>query len=777
MKNEDEVKWQDEGGLRAPPELTGWRKAWWWFDFIILVKLARLRFIAILVVIGIVITQWDTLSAYYEKWTRSSDSASAASKDVEYFCPMHPSIIRDNSKEKCPICFMPLSKRKKGSGKPETLPAGVVNRVQLSPYRVVLAGVRTYDVGYLPLSKQINAVGFVEFDERSQRTVSARVAGRIDKLYVNQTGQMVKAGDDLALLYSPELFATAQTLIDAKQRGNQEFIENTRSRLKLLGIDDQQLGEILKSQKADSHQRIRSPVDGHVITKYVREGQYVEEGTPLYDVADLSKVWIQAQIYEDDLKFLPNNFQHGSPSTDASPLTVTATTRAFPNEPFTGTLAFVYPHVDEETRTVTVRFELANPEFKLRPGGTATVTLNVSPNDLPALQSDDQERARELAEGKVLAVPEGSVIDTGSQRIVYRQDTPGVYEGVLVSLGPRMTATEGGAFYPVLSGLNAGEKVVTSGSFLVDAETRLNPAAGSIYFGGSSGSKSSGSSVTTVVPSTPENPVDNVNSGLAKLSTEDRKLAEAQKWCPVLAGSALGSMGAPVKLEIEGVPVFICCNHCKQKALANPQETLKKVEELKRTGLKTNETAESTKEAIIEAELAKLPADVRALVEAQKFCAEAPTSRLGSMGPPLTIMVEGQPVFLCCEGCKEIALAKPKESLAKAIELRNATQTEIQERTAPKTNESADSTKEAEIEAELAKLPADVRALVEAQKYCAEAPTSRLGSMGPPLTIMVEGQPVFLCCEGCKEIALAKPKESLAKAIELRNATQKENQK
>jgi Cu(I)/Ag(I) efflux system membrane fusion protein len=156
----------DEGGLRAPPGLTGWRKAWWWFDFIILVKLARLRFIAVLAAIGIVITQWDLLAAYYDKWTRPAEATAGAISDVEWFCPMHPSVVRDNGKEKCPICFMPLSKRKKGETHEEALPAGVVNRVQLSPYRVVLAGVHTYQVDYQPLSKEIAAVGYVEFNER-----------------------------------------------------------------------------------------------------------------------------------------------------------------------------------------------------------------------------------------------------------------------------------------------------------------------------------------------------------------------------------------------------------------------------------------------------------------------------------------------------------------------------------------------------------------------------------------------------------------------------------
>src|SRR5439155_11939247 len=112
----------DEGGLRPPPGLSYWQRVWWWFDFIILVKLARLRFVAILVVIGVVITQWDLLSAYYEKWTRPAAGSgdphltSAGGGAFEWFCPMHPSVVRDNPKDKCPICFMPLSKRKKGEG-------------------------------------------------------------------------------------------------------------------------------------------------------------------------------------------------------------------------------------------------------------------------------------------------------------------------------------------------------------------------------------------------------------------------------------------------------------------------------------------------------------------------------------------------------------------------------------------------------------------------------------------------------------------------------------
>jgi RND family efflux transporter MFP subunit len=688
LTSHDEPEPIDEGGLRAPPGLTGWRKAWWWFDFIILVKLARLRFIGILALIGIVITQWDTLMAYYDRYTRPAEASIVASSDVEWFCPMHPSVIRDNGKEKCPVCFMPLSKRKKGDVHEEALPPGVVNRVQLSPYRVVLAGVGTTAVDYLPLNKQVAAVGFIEFNERGQRKVSARVKGRIDKLYVNSTGEMVDEGDVLAEIYSPDLYSGMRELLLAAKSGSKELAASSRERLRLLGISDDQLDDLLTSGKANTHLKIRSPISGHVIEKYVVEGQYVDEGSPLYDVADLSTVWIQAQVYEEDFPFLPQAQIHKPlPAESHDGMIVTATSRAFPNEPFLGTLSFVYPHVDEATRTVTIRCELKNPEHKLRPGTTATVTLEVPPRDLEMLQkaaADDSERGEKLDEGLVLAVPESAVIDTGSQRIVYRESTPNVFEGVKVELGPRMTGPGDAMFYPVLSGLVAGEKVVAAGSFLVDAETRLNPAAGSIYFGGSGGSKG-GSNVTTVRPSTPEDPDAKLAASLAELSAEDRALAESQKFCPILKNNRLGSMGPPVKLDVDGHAVFVCCEGCKEQALDEPEKTLAQVAKTRGTPLPTGEAAIKTVAPVVKAEkptkkkdpdarikaaLAKLSAEDRELAEQQRLCPILEDSRLGSMGVPVKLTIKGETVFICCAACKEEAQSNANETLRKVHELK-----------------------------------------------------------------------------------------------------------
>ena len=441
---------RDEGGLRPPPGYGFWRRLWWWFDFWILVKLARLRFIAILVVLGLVIVKWDLIVAYYDRWTRG-DAQHAHVGDFEFYCPMHPTVIRETPKEKCPICFMPLSKRKRTDGEVEALPPGIVNRLQLTPYRVILAGVETWKVRHVALHKDITTVGFVEFNERELKHVAARVKARIDKLYINETGQFVSADQELASLYSPDLIVTVQNLIDANRSRNAALEDSTRDRLRLWGVNDSQMDmviaaqnlidgsrkndktlndlatqqlqkldngaalgkalrdlleshrtknddlmanvrprlvkqgmhedqidDILETGKAIRHLIIRSPIKGHVLKKYVKEGQYVDEGSPLYDVVDLTSVWIQAQVYEEDMAFLPTmHHPLKNPKNSPQSLQMTATIRAMPNEKFPGWLSFVYPHVDQDTRTVVARFELNNPDHKLRPGTSATVQFTV----------------------------------------------------------------------------------------------------------------------------------------------------------------------------------------------------------------------------------------------------------------------------------------------------------------------------------------------------------------------------------------------------------------
>jgi Cu(I)/Ag(I) efflux system membrane fusion protein len=365
------------GGPTVRPPVPARHTFWWKTWQVLKVLQARLRFVAILLVIGLLIGYWDTINGYYEKWTRPlSGHEEAAGGDVEYFCPMHPFIVRDDRKEKCPICHMDLAKRKKGTGTPEALAPGTVSRVQLSPYRVVLAGVQTSEVQYLPLAREITTFGSVEFNETKEAHIATRQKGRIVKLYANYTGQMVEAGEKLAVLdvrYSPELMVTLEDLRRARQAGNAELEEMARKRLRLWDVGEEQVQEFLRTGKVGTELTIASPIHGHVTKKYQREGSFVDEGTPLYDVVSLDSVWVQAQVYEADQSLL----REGQ--------AVRATTLSLPDEVFTGTLDFIYPHLDEASRTLAVRFHIPNPGHRLRPGMYATVTLAVAPAQVPAL--------------------------------------------------------------------------------------------------------------------------------------------------------------------------------------------------------------------------------------------------------------------------------------------------------------------------------------------------------------------------------------------------------
>jgi Cu(I)/Ag(I) efflux system membrane fusion protein len=563
----------DEGGLRAPPGMSPLRKVWWWFHFLVLVNLARLRFIAVLAAIGLVIAKWDLLSAWYEKLTRPVfGQETLVSPDIEYWCPMHPTIVRDHA-DKCPICNMPLSKRKKGDKQEdEALPPGVVSRVQLTPYKVAVAGIETVELGYRELTRDLDAVGIVEFDETKQAHIATRQKGRIVKLFVNTTGQMVDKGEKLALVdvrYSPELMVTLEDLRRARKQADRAGEDMARQRLRVYDVDEAQIKEFLNTGKVNTEMTIVSPLHGHIIKKYQREGNFVEDGTPLYDVADLTTVWIEAQVYENDLPFLTDAVEKKLP--------VVATAKGFPNREFKGTIAFVHPHLDAATRTLMVRFTLDNPHHELAPGIWATVRLQVPITQAVQLPAEATAQQKEkYKEGQMLAVPERAVIDTGSYKFVYREAEPDVYEGIEVELGPRC-----GGFYPVVRGLKAGEKVVTTGSFLIDAETRLTAGAGSSYYGSTGGPHSEHSPTIAARPSMTRDEDSKVQAALAKLNPIDRRLAETQQFCAILPKNRLGAMGVPVKVTIEGQSVFLCCVGCKDEAMENPSRTLAQVEKFK----------------------------------------------------------------------------------------------------------------------------------------------------------------------------------------------------
>jgi membrane fusion protein, copper/silver efflux system len=595
----------------------------------------RLRFIALFVGIGLLMTFWTTIEQYWDRWTRPATTAAADEADTEYYCPMHPNVIRpglepNGAVPNCPICGMPLSKRKKGEA-PE-LPEGVLARVQLSPERVQMAGVKTVAASYMPLTKEVRTVGYVQYDESRLAEIVTRVSGYIETLHVDKTFEQVDEGQPLAEIYSPDLYSGVQELLLARKHASTDLLASAKQRLKLLGVDEAEINEILKSSDAKARLLIRSPIAGQVIEKNIVDGASVESGAVLFRVADLSTVWIEADVYERDLAFLHVGQE------------IEATVDALPGRRFAGEVAVIYPELNTETRTSRVRVSVENSDLLLRPGMFATVVVQTPMSatepfktqiaatrqkpdggddkaliefqkvcpvtgqtlgsmgeplkvaikgetifvccaacESPLLENAEKYLAK-LApppDDAVLSVPEQAVIDTGKHKVVYVEREPGLFEGVEVELGPRT-----GGYYPVVTGLSAGDKVAAAGAFLLDAETRLNPAAASAYFGASGGPRDASASngaVTAKSAGGTKKSGELTKAQLAnieKLSPEDQELANSQRLCPV-TDEPLGSMGVPMKVVVEGEPVFLCCKGCERDVRENPTEILSKVRKLR----------------------------------------------------------------------------------------------------------------------------------------------------------------------------------------------------
>lgn len=417
----------------------------------------RLRFVAVMVVTGLLVANWEAIQNRIDRWTRPAAMSVPGAAAIEYYCPMDPQVLRDEPGN-CPICGMPLSKRAKG-GK-AALPEGVISRVSLSPARIALAGVRTVPVGYEKLAREVWAAGeILEAPHRIWR-VPARVMGRLETVAVHIAGTPVKAGDEMAALYSPDLVNAQEEYLASLGAGD---AADAREKLLRWGMAEQDLATLERSGKALLNVPIRAPHAGVLwegeggADHVAHVGHYVREGETVFTLLDLSRVWVAARVFEKDL---------GAVSLGQE---LEVRSRAHPDRPPKGRVSLIGPVVDPRTRTVEVRAEVPNEGGLLKPGMYVEVALHqevhgLHPEGGPA--------------DAVLAVPESAVIDTGSRRMVYVEASPGVFDAVEVMLGPRA-----GDFHPVYMGLRAGDRVVAAGTFLVDAETRLNPAASAAYFG------------------------------------------------------------------------------------------------------------------------------------------------------------------------------------------------------------------------------------------------------------------------------------------------------
>jgi Cu(I)/Ag(I) efflux system membrane fusion protein len=402
------------------------------------------------------------------------------------------------------------------------------------------AGLEIEPVEYRELVKEVRTVGKLDYNERQVAVISARVTGFIDRLYADFTGIKVKKGDHLADIYSPDLFVAQGELIralealDAAKAKPSEFgtgfaestLEAARTKLRLLGILPTQLRDIETSRKTATHLTIYSPIGGTVIEKMVRAGQYVKEGDALYRIADLDPIWLYLDIYEYDLTWVRFGQQ------------VEVAVEAFPGELFRGTVTLIDPFLDDRSRTVKVRVNLKNADRRLKPAMYASASILVRlradgtaartglegkylcpmhpevirdepglcplcemrlehvldpPRSTPAdphaghKQEECPEHAQSVSrpeQGKVLAVRASAVLDTGKRKVTYRQTPSGAFELVELQLGPLAEERRAGtrtSYYPVLGSLNAGDRVVVRGGFLLDSQRQIEGMPSLLY--------------------------------------------------------------------------------------------------------------------------------------------------------------------------------------------------------------------------------------------------------------------------------------------------------
>jgi Cu(I)/Ag(I) efflux system membrane fusion protein len=328
--------------------------------------------------------------------------------------------------------------------------------VQISPERQQLIGVRFGTVEKRTLQKVIRTVGRIDYDEKRIGIVSPKFSGWVEELYVDFTGRFVRRGEPLLTIFSPELVSTQEEYLLALQaeqdwskspfaevaKGGNLLAESARRRLKLWDISEAQIRALEESREPTKTLTLYSAFSGYVLEKMVNKGQFVDTGMALYKIADLSVVWLIADIYEYELPAIRLGQQAAIQMA------------YYPGETFTGKAIYIYPYLDPQTRTAKVRYEFANPHGRLKPEMFTNVEITVGLGDK-------------------LAVPEGAVIDTGVRRVVIVDRGSGYFEPREVRLG-----VKAGEVFEVLDGLKAGERVVTSANFLIDSESKLKEAVG-----------------------------------------------------------------------------------------------------------------------------------------------------------------------------------------------------------------------------------------------------------------------------------------------------------
>jgi Cu(I)/Ag(I) efflux system membrane fusion protein len=467
-----------------------------------------------LILIGGILLGWIFFHSSPAKEEKHDHAAETAKGEV-WTCAMHPQIRMDKP-GKCPICAMdliPLSQ----SGTAEMDQAAV----HLTKEAAQLANVLTSIVSRQNPVKEVRLYGKVQTDERLLQNQVSFISGRIEKLLVNFTGEPVRKGQPLALIYSPELVTAQQELLEAAKtkQTHPEIYEAAKEKLRQWKLTDSQISTIESSGNVRSTIEVESTTSGIITARRVNNGDYVGQGSVLYEVSDLSRVWILFDAYESDLPFLKNGDK------------IDFTVQALPGSSFAGTIKFIDPVIDPVNRVAKVRVEIGNPGSKLKPEMFVTGLVNAN--------------LRELQDK--LVIPRSAVLWTGKRSVVYVKQ-PDSEEPVFkireVELGPQL-----GNSYVVLDGLADGEEIVTQSAFSVDAAAQLE---GKPSMMNPSGGKKASSMPGMVMPG------DDNSGGSAPANAKPTDNND-------MSGMDMGSGSGAAKMEHQTIKVSGNCDQCKQR--------------------------------------------------------------------------------------------------------------------------------------------------------------------------------------------------------------------
>ena len=363
----------------------------------------------------------------------NENTAEAASSDQQYTCGMHPEIISDEPGI-CPICNMKLTPKRDASSDPGS--------VRINPAMKQNMGLVTKKADYQILTRRILTFGEVAVPDPKIHRVMLKTEGWVEKLYVDEGGQYVDKGEPLLEIYSPELVTAQKELLVATKSNSSEAMMRmavaSRKRLQNWDISNDQLRRLEETREVTRTLTVRSPADGFVRMKNVSEGERISARTVLYEITDLSEVWIEARVYEQDLSYIELN----------QPAGVSIPT--LPGQSFAGYVTYISPFLDDRGQA-EIRLALDNPEFKLKPSMYAEVEIQG--------ELDDRR----------LVIDRSAVINSGARQLVFVADKNDSYSARTIRTG----AVSGNDMIEVVDGLKAGEAVVTSGQFLLDSETRL----------------------------------------------------------------------------------------------------------------------------------------------------------------------------------------------------------------------------------------------------------------------------------------------------------------